>query len=148
MITRVTSLPRDTSGDEHSIVLSAPSKACIDPHCPFFAPFLMSDSQALVRDGFRCMITGMFDSGSLENNEALRDMGNRDGANGVMIRPCHFLSEAKTQGADPDGDRWRRHDGKAQLVSVEPFVLLTNHSDALRCWCHGPAGGFRILTSH
>ena len=36
----------------------------IAPHCPFFALFLMFD-QALAHDGFRCIITGMFNSGSL-----------------------------------------------------------------------------------
>jgi len=59
--------------------------------------------QALARDGFRCIITGMFDSGLLEKSAAMRDMSKRDGANGVVVRPCHILSESMTQGADPTG---------------------------------------------
>ena len=45
----------------------------------------------------------MFDSGSLEKSEALRDMAKRDGANGVVVRPCHILSESTTEGTDPTG---------------------------------------------
>ena len=45
----------------------------------------------------------VFDSGSLENSEALRDMAKRDGDNGVVVRPCHILSESTTQGTDPTG---------------------------------------------
>ena len=45
----------------------------------------------------------VFDFGSLENSEALRDMAKRDGDNGVVVRPCHILSESTTQCTDPTG---------------------------------------------
>ena len=43
--------------------------------------------QALARDVFRCIIIGMFDSGSLRKSE--RDTAKDDGTNGVVVRPCH-----------------------------------------------------------
>ena len=91
--------PMEATGNDYR---TSGRKVCIISHRPFFAPLLMFD-QALARDGFRCIITGMFDSGSLKKSEAMRDMAKRDGANGVVICPCHILSESTTQGTDPTG---------------------------------------------
>ena len=60
--------------------------------------------QALTRDGYRCMITGMFDDGSLEKSAALRNIAKSEGANGVTIHACHILNESTTQGIDPEGN--------------------------------------------
>ena len=77
-------------------------KMCIVSCCLFFALFLMFD-QALARDGFRCMITGMINQKSLESNAALRDIAKRDGANMVKVNACYNLNESAMQGTDPAG---------------------------------------------
>ena len=64
----------EVTGKDYS---TSRKKVCIAPHCPLFSLFLMLD-QVLARDGFRCIITGMFNSGSLKKSAALRDMAPRE----------------------------------------------------------------------
>jgi len=77
-------------------------KVCIVSRRSFFALFLMFD-QALARDGFRCIITGMINETSLESNAALRDILKRDGASMATINACHILNDSTMQGTDPAG---------------------------------------------
>jgi hypothetical protein len=60
-------------------------------------------NQALARDGYRCMVTGMPDGESLKKSVALRGMVERDGANGVSAHACYILNDSTTQGIDPTG---------------------------------------------
>ena len=46
------------------------------------------------------MVTGMFDETSLSKSAALRNMEERDGANGVTVHACHILNESTMQGID------------------------------------------------
>ena len=66
---------------------------------------LLMFDQALARDGYRCMITGMFDRGSLKRSAALRKIAESEGVNGVTIHACHILNESTTQGIDPEGNK-------------------------------------------
>jgi len=77
-------------------------KVCIVSRRSFFALFLMFD-QALARDGFRCIITGMINKKSLQSNAALRDIAKRDGASTAQVNACHILNESTMQGTDPAG---------------------------------------------
>jgi len=61
--------------------------------------------QALARDGFRCIITGMINQKSLESSAALRGVAKRDGASMATIKACHILNESTMQGTGPDGDQ-------------------------------------------
>ena len=81
---------------------TAKRKVRIVSHHSFFALLLMFD-QALARDGFRCIITGMIDQKSFEDNAALRDVTNRDGASIATVNACHILNESTMQGTDPAG---------------------------------------------
>jgi hypothetical protein len=103
-------------------------KVCIVSHRPFFS-LLMSD-QALARDGFRCIITGIFDEESLNKNVVLRDMAGLDGANGAIIYTCRILGGSTTQGTDRAGigedsagvNKPRHHQ---QALSVKPSFFST-----------------------
>ena len=81
---------------------TAKRKVRIVSHRSFFALLLIFD-QALARDGFRCMITGMINRKSFESSAALRDVAKRDGASKTIINACHILNESTMQGTDPAG---------------------------------------------
>jgi len=69
-------------------------------HYPFSA--LLMSNQALARDGYRCMVSGMFNESSLKKSATLQVMAKRDGANRISVHACHILSESTTQGIDPE----------------------------------------------
>lgn len=68
------------------------------PYLPFFV-----FNQTLARDGFRCMITGMFDAASLEKCAELQAMAQHDNAKLVRVQTCHILNESTMQGIIPAG---------------------------------------------
>ena len=60
-------------------------------------------NQALARDGYRCMITGMIDETSLRHCADLRTIQKRGGTNAVTVQTAHILNESTMQGTDPAG---------------------------------------------
>ena len=58
---------------------------------------LMFD-QALVRDGFRCMITGSFDRTSVDGNLEVQSLCKKIGGSRVVVQACHIVGEALMQG--------------------------------------------------
>ena len=60
-------------------------------------------NQALARDGYRCMITGMIDETSLGNCVDLQAIQEHDGTSDVTIQTAHILNEPTMQGTDPVG---------------------------------------------
>jgi hypothetical protein len=60
--------------------------------------------QALARDGYRCMLTGMFDRTSLKCNRELRQQcDDLPGATATTVQACHILNESTMRGIDPTG---------------------------------------------
>ena len=103
-------------------------KVCIFS-CHQSSTLLILD-QALTRDGYRCMITGMFDDGSLKRSAALRKIAKIEGANGVTIHACHILNESTTQGIDPEGNtaenKVRCH--PSALSPSFPLIIQTHYA--------------------
>lgn len=60
-------------------------------------------SQALARDGYRCMITGAIDRSSFTSNKALREISKRDGISVTWLEASHIFSESTAQGIDSAG---------------------------------------------
>ena len=68
----------------------------------FSSPPLTLD-QALARDGFRCVLTGTFDRGSLRRNSELsREAEAPDSMMGT-VNTCHTPNESTMQDIDPSG---------------------------------------------
>ena len=60
-------------------------------------------NQALARDGYRCMITGIIDGNSFRHCADLRAIHERDGHVAVAIETAYILNESTMQGIDPAG---------------------------------------------
>lgn len=67
-------------------------------------------NQALARDGYRCMITGMIDETSLGNCVDLQAIQEHDGTSDVTIQTAHILNESC-------GAQRRQHGGEQGEVS-------------------------------
>ena len=65
-----------------------------------FPPLSLTFSQALARDDYRCMITGMYDRESLSHCSAIASRGRICTA---IIQTCHILKESTTQGISHSG---------------------------------------------
>ena len=72
--------------------------------CASSNPTLILD-QVLARDGFRCVLTGMFDMETLtENSELDRVAEDLPDFPVSTVIACHILNGSTTQGVDPSGD--------------------------------------------
>jgi hypothetical protein len=60
-------------------------------------------AQALARDGFRCMVTGMFDYTSIRKSPELKKMCSDQKTTSATVQACHILNESTMQGIDPSG---------------------------------------------
>ena len=60
-------------------------------------------NEALARDDYRCMITGLLDENSVSHCVELQAIAARDRTCSVTIQTCHILSESTTQDVDPMG---------------------------------------------
>jgi len=56
---------------------------------------------ALVRDGFRCVVSGRYDYGSMKASAELLEESKRSGKSTTTVECCHILSESILQVADP-----------------------------------------------
>ena len=82
-------------------ITGPPGVRCVYPtYCGFPA----HTQQALARDGFRCMVTGLFDRTSMEKSPALKQLCVDLGATYTAVHARHILSESTMQGVDPAGD--------------------------------------------
>lgn len=73
-------------------------------YCAFSSPTLTLD-QALARDGFRCVLTGMIDKTSLEmNKELVRTVQALHDPVISIVDVCHIVNESTMQGVDPSRD--------------------------------------------
>jgi hypothetical protein len=57
----------------------------------------------LARDGYRCMITGLFDEESYKRCAELRTIARRDNVYKVVVQTSQILKESTMQGIDPAG---------------------------------------------
>ncbi|KAH0827303.1 hypothetical protein J3R83DRAFT_3927, partial [Lanmaoa asiatica] len=98
---------------------------CIS-HNPLFALFL-AFNQALARDGYRRMITGLFNVNSLLHCAELRAIAKRDHVMGVTVQTCHILNESTMRGINLTG------------ISKQsgPSITLTRYPDAFYRWHYG-----------
>ena len=71
---------------------------------PTYCGFPAHTQQALVRDDFRCVVTGLFDRTSMRKNPVLKQLCDNLGAGSATIQACHILSESTMQSVDPAGD--------------------------------------------
>lgn len=60
-------------------------------------------NKALARDGFRCMVTGMLDRGSVRRCQPLLHESLRKGIRVIEVETAHILNEPTMQGIDPEG---------------------------------------------
>jgi hypothetical protein len=74
---------------------------CAYPTHPASSPLTIG--QALARDGFRCMVTGMFDGTSMKTNHELRKMCSDLNAFSTTVQASHILNESTMQDIDPAG---------------------------------------------
>jgi len=77
-------------------------------------------NQALARDGFRCMITGMFDETSLKLSAELRRKHESLGGMPITVKTCHILSES-TQGVGTNGERTT---GNEVCIIAGPSIVM------------------------
>jgi len=61
-------------------------------------------SFVLTRDGYRCVLTGMFDDTSTQENRKLEQLCVDLGAASTIIEARHILSGSTMQEIDPTGD--------------------------------------------
>lgn len=93
------------------------------------------------------MITGMFDSTSLNDCADLNDMAIRDDIVAVTVETCHILNESTMQGIDPTG----ASEDVAVVNKVrfhhlaESSIILTRYPDASCHWRSGHSGAVWIL---
>ena len=80
-------------------IIGPPGARCAYPTHP--ASSLLTIGQVLARDGFRCMVTGMFDDTSMETNHELRKMCKDLKAANTTVEACHILKESTMRGIDP-----------------------------------------------
>jgi len=69
---------------------------------PYIVRSLLMLGQALARDGYRCMLTGLFDDASLNRSRELRELCSLAGAASGDIQACRILGEPM-QDVDPAG---------------------------------------------
>lgn len=83
---------------------TARHKVRISTYYTFLNPPLIL-GQALARDGFQCVLTGMFNEVSLMSNSDLAREAEASG-NPVIgtVITCHIMNESTMQGVDPSGD--------------------------------------------
>lgn len=88
-------------------------------------------NQALARDRYRCMVTGMLDYGSVRHCQALKDEAEREHVTVATIETAHILNESTMQGVDSEGTgKVGATENKVQVLSVtEPSILLTCYPD-------------------
>ena len=67
--------------------------------CLSFTPY-----QALARDGFHCMLTGMYDYKSTQQSSELDQLRRSRRARAATVQACHILNQSTMQGVDPTGD--------------------------------------------
>ncbi|EEB93647.1 hypothetical protein MPER_07664, partial [Moniliophthora perniciosa FA553] len=81
--------------------------------------------QALVRDGFRCVISGSFDRNSFVHDRELQGMAASAGPGFGIVdtQCCHILSESTTQGIDPDGNPAKRNHASHVFSVLSNFGL-------------------------
>ncbi|KAF9645735.1 hypothetical protein BDM02DRAFT_3262713 [Thelephora ganbajun] len=99
-------LRKSTEQCRYSPPSSHPSRSSYDKLEDMIKDTLESSSQdyrtakkkALARDGFRCMITGLFDMTSLKHNAELQRRGETLGGMPIVVQASHILSESMTQG--------------------------------------------------
>ena len=91
----------------------------------YSVPFLLIFCQALARDGFRCMLTGMFDLTSTKKNEELAQLCDTMGAFSVVVQTSHILNESTMQDIDPQGG--------GEKVTVLNKARATDTSRVLCC---------------
>lgn len=84
-----------SSSKDHRTIRKKVGEPCsLFPFC-----FALMLDQALARDGFRCMITGLIDRTSYEHYAELKHQ-HSDGY--VTVKTCHILNELVVQGIDKD----------------------------------------------
>ena len=72
--------------------------------CPQCYALLMLN-QALARDNFQCMITGLFNQNSVEHNAKAKRLYKVQGGLAVTIETCHILSESVMQGVESNDSK-------------------------------------------
>jgi len=75
-----------------------------------------------VRDGFRCMLTGLYDETSLERNSELHEECVRLRGMPILLEACHILGESTLRGIDPENDEEGDVRNKVCVATV-PWVL-------------------------
>ena len=56
-----------------------------------------------MRDGFRCILTGVFDYTSTRQNPELDQLRRSINARAATVQACHILNESTMQDVDPTG---------------------------------------------
>ncbi|EKM54945.1 uncharacterized protein PHACADRAFT_94763 [Phanerochaete carnosa HHB-10118-sp] len=106
--------------------------------------------RALVRDGFRCMLSGMYDLNTVECNPAVYPE-HADPVVGIRYTNCcHILSESTLQDADPDNpDRDRKREYAASVLAVlQSFGLESLVNEVVKKGCVYHLTNILTMTSY
>ena len=109
------------------MIIGPPERRCVSTtpctiHLLIFCSLL---NQALARDGFRCVVTGVFDWPSIKcNTELKRECLERLNAPAVDLTTSHIVNEPKTQGARTG---WR-----GAMVNVVRPITRSSSRSAIR----------------
>ena len=116
---------------------TARRKVRISISCTFSSPTLILD-QALARDGFRCILTGMFDDVSLLANRGLaREAEASHNSMMSTVTTCYIVNESTMQDVDPSGDSGSVVNKVWAIGLLDPFHNLPCCPDRLcRCSWH------------
>ena len=69
---------------------------------PSYTYSLIDTSQALIRDGFRCVVTGKYDAASYRQNRELREMVSSDPSLTRAATQCaHIFAESTNSSIEP-----------------------------------------------
>ncbi|KAF9643148.1 hypothetical protein BDM02DRAFT_3104817 [Thelephora ganbajun] len=85
--------------------------------------YRITRKKALARDGFRCMITGLFDVASLGHNVELQHENETLGGMPVAVETSHILNESTTQGVGTSERRSVTHYAAGVMAILRQFGL-------------------------
>ncbi|KAJ7755330.1 hypothetical protein DFH07DRAFT_821852 [Mycena maculata] len=84
-------------------------------------------ANALIRDGYKCMLTGLYDETSCTKHPAVRELADQVEASTGLIVTAHIFNEAVLQNIDPNDNfphDAQRHHASAALSILKMFGLV------------------------
>jgi hypothetical protein len=96
-------------------------------------------SKALIRDGFRCVVTGFYEKSMVENNKELMKMAEEEGGTLIATNCAHIFAESESANKDISGT----NEGSSK-VNLSCF----NHHYAASMWAVMDRFGYKQIPSN